>query len=73
MQILTWRCLDLKSLNFKNLDREIKIFDLDTIDNINKFQKLVSTLRTISILIGLDCQDPQPKLTFFSVPNTYYV
>ncbi len=51
----------LKSLDFKNLDLEIKNFGLDMMDNLNKFQKLVSTLRTIliSILIGLDCQDPQ--------------
>jgi hypothetical protein len=60
MQILTWPSLDLKSLNFKNLDWETQIFDLNTMDYLNKFQKLVLTLRWISILIGLDCRDPQP-------------
>jgi hypothetical protein len=28
----------LKSLNFKNLSREIQIFNLDTLDNHDKFQ-----------------------------------
>jgi hypothetical protein len=35
----------LKSLNFKNLDQEIKNFGLDTMDNRDGFQKLVSTDR----------------------------
>ena len=48
----------LKSLNFKNLDLEKKV-DLDTMDILDSFQKLVSTDREISILIGLDCQGPQ--------------
>jgi hypothetical protein len=52
----------LKSLDFKNLDREKKNSGLDMMDNLDGFQKLVSTRRTfsISISIGLDCQDPQP-------------
>jgi hypothetical protein len=51
--------LDYKSLDFKNLDQEI-FFCLDTMDNLDKFQKLVSTDREISISkFGLDCQDPQ--------------
>ena len=50
----------LKSLDFKNLDREKKNSGLDMMDNLNGFQKLVSTRRTISIAIGLDCRDPQP-------------
>ncbi len=62
MQISTWPSLDLKSLDFKNLDWETQIFDLNTMDYLNKFQKLVLTLRWISILIGLDCRDPQPSL-----------
>ncbi len=33
-------------LNFKNLDREIKNFGLDTMDNLDGFQKLVSTVET---------------------------
>ncbi len=33
----------LKSLDFKNLNREIKIFSLDTMDNLDGFQKLIST------------------------------
>jgi hypothetical protein len=45
----------LKSLNFKNLDRELKNFDLNTMDNLDSFQKLVLTDREISISIGLDC------------------
>ncbi len=37
MQISTWTSLDLKSLDFKNLDQEIKKFGLSTMDNLNKF------------------------------------
>jgi hypothetical protein len=46
-----------KNLDFKNLDQEIKNFDLNTMDILDDFQKLVSTDReiSISILIGLDC------------------
>ena len=45
----------LKSLDFKNLDRDKIKVDLDTL------KKFVSTRRTvsISILIGIDCRDPQ--------------
>ena len=52
----------LKNLDFKNLDRDKKKVDLDMMDILDGFQKLVSTRRTfsISILIGLDCRDPQP-------------
>jgi hypothetical protein len=50
----------LKSLDFKNLDREKKNSGLDMMDNLDGFQKLVSTRRTFSISIGLDCRDPQP-------------
>ena len=51
----------LKSLNFKNLDREKKKVDLDVMDNLDTLKKLVSTRRTFSISIstGLDCRDPQ--------------
>ncbi len=49
-----------KNLDFKNLDREKKKDYLDVMDIIDGFQKLVSTWRTISILIGLDCRDPHP-------------
>jgi hypothetical protein len=45
-----------KSLDFKNLDREPC---LDSKENLDKFQKLISTDREILISIGLDCQDPQ--------------
>ena len=45
--------------DFKNLDREIKSFDLDTMDILDGFQKLVLTDREILILIGLNCRDPQ--------------
>jgi hypothetical protein len=44
----------LKNLDLKNLDRDKKKVDLGS------FQKLVSTLWTFWISIGLDCQDPQP-------------
>jgi hypothetical protein len=50
----------LKSLNFKNLNRDKKKVDLDMMDNLDGFWKLVSTRRTFSISIGLDCRDPQP-------------
>jgi hypothetical protein len=47
--------------DFKNLDQEIKSFDLDTMDILDGFQKLVLTDQEIStlILIGLNCRDPQ--------------
>ena len=47
--------------DFKNLDQEIKSFDLDTMDILDGFQKLVLTDREILtlILIGLNCRDPQ--------------
>jgi hypothetical protein len=52
----------LKNLDFKNLDRDKKKVDLNMKDNLDGFQKLVSTRWTfsISISIGLDCRDPQP-------------
>jgi hypothetical protein len=52
----------LKNLDFKNLDQDKKKVDLDMMDILDGFQKLVSTQRTfsISISIGLDCRDPQP-------------
>jgi hypothetical protein len=62
----------LKSLDFKNLDREKKNSGLDMMDNLDGFQKLVSTRRTffISISIGLDCRDPQPyKYPFLKFEN----
>ncbi len=49
----------LKSLDFKNLNQEKIKTGLGSKDNPDGFQKLVLTLRTISILIGLDCWDPQ--------------
>ena len=54
----------LKNLDFKNLDRDKKKFDLDMKDNLDGFQKLVSTRWTfsISILIGLERRDPQGYL-----------
>jgi hypothetical protein len=47
----------LKTLVFKNLDREIKNFGLNRMDNLDGFQKLVSTDQEIliSISIGLEC------------------
>ncbi len=49
----------LKSLDFKNLDREKKKFGLDRRENLDTLKKLVLTLRTFSISIGLNCRDPQ--------------
>ncbi len=51
----------LKSLDFKNLDRDKIKVDLDVMDNLDVFQKLVSTWWTfsISISIGLERRDPQ--------------
>jgi hypothetical protein len=52
----------LKNLDWKYLNRDKKKVDIDMMDILNGFQKLVSTQRTfsISISIGLDCRDPQP-------------
>ncbi len=51
----------LKSLDFKNLDRDKIKVNLDIKDNLDRFQKFVSTRWTfsISISIGLDCRDHQ--------------
>ena len=46
----------LKSLDFKNLDRDKMKVDLDRRENLDGFQKYVSTLRTISISISI-CLD----------------
>ncbi len=50
-----------KNLDFKNLDRDKIKVDLDMMDNLDRFQKLVSTRWTfsISISIGLEHRDPQ--------------
>ena len=45
-----------KNLVFKNLDRDKIKIDLDVMDNLDGFQKLVSTLRTFSISISI-CLD----------------
>ncbi len=57
----------LKNLDFKNLDRDKKKVDLDMKDNLDGFQKLVSTWWTfsISISIGLDRRDPQPYFSTY--------
>ncbi len=52
--------LDKDKYRLKNLDREKKKVDLDMMDILDGFQKLVSTRRTFSISIGLDCREPQP-------------
>ncbi len=51
----------LKSLDFKNLDRDKIKIDLDVMDNLDGFQKLVSMRWTfsISISIGLERRDHQ--------------
>ena len=48
-----------KNLDIKNLDRDKIKVDLDVMDNLNRFQKLVSTEWTFSISIGLERWDPQ--------------
>ena len=48
----------LKSLDFKNLNRDKIKVDLYVMDNLDRFQKLVSTRWTFSISIGLERQDP---------------
>ena len=60
----------LKSLDFKNLDRDKMKVDLDRRENLDGFQKLVSTLRTfsISISICLDVETTKLKITLFIVP-----
>ena len=60
--------LDKKSrriqVSILKISTEKKKVDLDVMDNLDGFQKLVSTQWTfsilISILIGLDPRDPQP-------------
>ncbi len=49
----------LKSLDFKNLDRDKIKVDLDVMDNLNGFQKLVLTRWTFSISICLERRDHQ--------------
>ena len=51
----------LKSHDFKNLDREKKV-GLDCQENLGTLKKLVSTDQDVSILIALDCRDPQAKI-----------
>ena len=59
IKILTHPSLNWKVSILKILTK-IKKSDLDKMDNLDGFQKLVSTRRTFSISIGLDCRDPQP-------------
>ena len=60
--------LDKSRLRLDNLDKNLdatksrprkKKVDLDVMDNLDRFQKLVSTRWTISISIGLERRDPQ--------------
>ncbi len=44
----------------KNLDQDKKKSCLNVRDNLDSFQKLISTNWEISVLIGLDCRDQQP-------------
>ena len=44
----------------------MKNFGLDTMENLNRFQKLIPTDWEILILIGLDCQDL--RLNFSASP-----
>jgi hypothetical protein len=56
-----------------NLDREIKKFGLDTMYNLDRFQKLILTDREILILIsiGLDCQDHQAYIFYIGYLKFY--
>ena len=47
----------------KNLDQEKKKVDLDRRENLDGFQKLVSTLRTFSISISICLDVETPKLS----------
>jgi hypothetical protein len=58
-----------KNLDFKNLDRDKIKVDLDVMDNLDRFQKLVSTRWTISISIGLERRDPQAYIRY----NPYHI
>jgi hypothetical protein len=53
----------LKSLDFKNLDRDKMKVDLDRRENLDGFQKLVSTLRTFSISISICLDVETTRLT----------
>jgi hypothetical protein len=55
------------SLDWKISTKKKKV-DLDEMDNLDTLKKLVSTLRTFSILIsiGLDCRDPQAYIYVIS-------
>ena len=57
MKISTQPSLDWKVSILKILTEKKKV-DLDMMDILDGFQKLVSTRRAFSISIGLDCQDP---------------
>ncbi len=54
----------LKSLDNKNLDRDKMKIDLDRRENLDGFQKLVSTLRTFSISISICLDVETPKLNY---------
>ena len=56
----------LKSLDFKNLDRDKMKVDLDRRENLDGFQKLVSTLRTFSISISICLDVETTKARFYS-------
>jgi hypothetical protein len=59
----------LKSLDFKNLDRDKMKVDLDRRENLDGFQKLVSTLRTFSISISICLDVETPKLNNYRYTN----
>ncbi len=53
MQILTWPSLYWKSLDLKNLNKEKKSYGLETKDNLDKIQKLVSTVETSTLNLNV--------------------
>ena len=57
----------LKSLDFKNLDRDKMKVDLDRRENLDGFQKLVSTLRTFSISISIGLDVETTRLTYWTM------
>jgi hypothetical protein len=63
----------LKSLDFKNLDRDKMKVDLDRRENLDGFQKLVSTLRTVSISISicLDVETTKASCNAMTISKLY--
>jgi len=59
----------LKSLDFKNLDRDKMKLNLDRRENLDGFQKLVSMLRTFSISISIGLDVETTRLSFLPIAS----